>query len=100
MAYQITTEYQNENRHLVAGGDFFIYSKVLPLEKDKNNPFEKVGIGNRRLLEKIKSFFSKIVIIVKFVKKTVYIQESTVAHTFDIPECQTFRRIFDNLIVS
>ena len=29
MADQITTEYQNENRHLTAGGDFFYTQKEM-----------------------------------------------------------------------
>ena len=41
---------------------------------------KKRGIGNRRLLEKIKAFFTKIVIIIKFMKKIVHIQKVIVTH--------------------
>ena len=53
---------------------------------------KKRGIGNRRLLEKMKSFFTKIVIIIKFMKKIVHIQKVIVTHEFDIMGTHTFRR--------
>lgn len=46
------------------------------------------------MLEKIKSFFTKIVIIIKFMKKIVHIQKVIVTHEFDIMVTHTFRRIF------
>ena len=57
---------------------------------------KKRGIGNRRLLEKIKAFFTKIVIIIKFMKKIVHIQKVIVTHEFDIMGTHTFRMIFSN----
>ena len=50
MAYQITTEYQNENRHLTAGGDFLCskggaFHLEVKINKEIRNYTESMFFG-------------------------------------------------------
>ena len=50
MAYQITTEYQNENRHLIAGGGFFMPKRrcirlEVKINKEIRNYTESMFFG-------------------------------------------------------
>ena len=76
---------------------FYLIGKSLFLKRLKKYVSSKRGIENRRLLEKIKTFFSKVVVIIEFMKKIVHVQKIAVAHMFNIMSCHAFWRILNVL---
>mgnify|MGYP004510946011 CR=1 FL=1 len=84
---------KNVPRHLLCS----LIGKSLFLKRLKKYVSSKRGIENRRLLEKIKTFFSKVVVIIEFMKKIVHVQKIAVAHMFNIMSCHAFWRILNVL---
>lgn len=82
---------------LCTGALFCLIGKSLFLKRLKKYVSSKRGIENRRLLEKIKTFFSKVVVIIEFMKKIVHVQKIAVAHMFNIMSCHAFWRILNVL---
>ena len=74
-----------------------LIGKSLFLKRLKKYVSSKRGIENRRLLEKIKTFFSKVVVIIEFMKKIVHVQKIAVAHMFNVMSCHAFWRILNVL---
>lgn len=92
------SRYKQKSMNVSVSFDTLILiGKSLFLKRLKKYVSSKRGIENRRLLEKIKTFFSKVVVIIEFMKKIVHVQKIAVAHMFNVMSCHAFWRILNVL---